>query len=172
MSLRGIKKRVAMFLINHFLSGTRCFRLKRRLLRVAGFQIGEGTKVVGPVFCTGKLSVGRDCWIGRNLEVNGNGSVEIGDNCDIAPDVAFITGGHEMGSAKRRAGKGESYTISVGSGTWIGARATISGTVRIGQGCMVAACACVVSDVPANSLVGGVPAKQIRELDHESKENH
>lgn len=41
-------------------------------------------------FCTGTLCIGANCWIGRNLTVHGNGSVIIGDNCDIAPDVTFL----------------------------------------------------------------------------------
>lgn len=172
MKLRGIQKRMVMFCVNHFLSGTRSFGLKRRLLRSIGYEIGENTKIVGPVFCTGKLHIGSNCWIGRNFTVEGNGSVHIGDNCDVAPGVMFLTGGHEIGSPDRRAGRGETYSICVGSGTWLGARATIAGDVQIGEGCVVAACGCVVSNVNANSLVGGVPARLIRELDDESQENH
>ena len=37
--------------------------------------------------------------------------------------------------------------------------------VTIGKGCVIAACACVVNDIPENTLVGGVPAKSIRRLD-------
>lgn len=167
MTLGTIKRAWAGFCINRLLVGTRCFDAKRRLLNWIGHEIGEGTKIVGPVFCTGKLKVGSNCWLGRNFTVHGNGLVEIGDNCDIAPDVMFLTGGHEIGDQTRRAGKGETYSISVGNGTWIGARATISGETKIGSGCVVAACACVVSDIGDNTLVGGVPAKTIRELSDE-----
>lgn len=167
MTLGTVKRAWAGFCINRLLVGTRCFDAKRRLLNWIGHEIDEGTKIVGPVFCTGKLKVGSNCWLGRNLTVHGNGLVEIGDNCDIAPDVMFLTGGHEIGDQTRRAGKGETYSISVGNGTWIGARATISGETKIGSSCVVAACACVVSDIGDNTLVGGVPAKTIRELSDE-----
>lgn len=170
MSLRGIKKRVAMFGVNHLFTGTRCFGAKRKLLRMAGHEIGEGTKVVGPIFCTGKMIIGEDCWIGRNLSVEGNGVVRIGDRCDIAPNVAFLTGGHEIGDSNRRAGKGESYSIEVGNGTWIGARATLLGNAHVGDGCVLAACSCVASDIPGNVLAGGVPAKIIRELKNEAED--
>ena len=67
-------------------------------MRKLGHEIGEGTKIVGPIYCTGKIIIGKDCWIGKNLIINGNGSVRIGDNCDVAPEVSFQTGGHEIGS--------------------------------------------------------------------------
>jgi maltose O-acetyltransferase len=92
--------------------------------------------------------------------------VLIGSNCDIAPGVFFITGSHYLGSHERRAGKGFNTNISIGDGSWIGASATILPGVKIGPGCVVAACACVTEDVPQNFLTGGVPAKVIRKLDN------
>lgn len=164
MKLGSITRRLAMFCVNHIFAGTRFFGVKRRLLRVAGYDIGDGAKIVGPVLCTGTLKVGKNTWIGRDLTVHGNGTVEIGDNCDIAPGVMFLTGGHAIGSPERRAGDGETYEIHIGNGCWIGARATIGRSVRVGDGCVVAACACVMADVQENALVGGVPARKIREL--------
>lgn len=155
-----------MWLLNR-LSGTKFFGIKRKLLISAGHEVGENTKIVGPIFCTGTLHIGTDCWIGRCLSVEGNGHVHIGDCCDIAPQVTFFTGGHKIGNADRRAGSGETYTIRIGNGTWIGGRASLVREVSVGSGCVVAACACVCADVPDNTLAGGVPAKRIRDLCHE-----
>ena len=160
-----------LFLVNHPLSGTRFFELKRKLLNAIGYSIGSGTKVVGPIFNSGTLKIGDNCWIGRNLEINGNGAVTIGDNCDLAPDIIFLTGGHALGNLSRRAGVGETYQINVGDGVWVGARATIGRNVKIGSGSVIAACACVMQDIAPNTLVGGVPAKVIKELDHASAQN-
>jgi len=157
-----------MQLVNHVFAGVRCFPVKRKLLRQIGYQIGEDTKIVGPLFCTGNLIIGDDCWIGRNLTVHGNGTVEIGNCCDLAPDVTFLTGGHQIGNSERRAGTGESYRIRVGDGVWVGARSTILGNTRIGNGSVVAACACVPKDVEPDTFVGGVPARVIRRLDNEN----
>lgn len=164
MKFRSLKRVFAYFCVNHLLAGTRFFTAKRSLLRWAGHEIGDGTKIVGPVFCTGSLKIGRDCWIGRELTVHGNGSVEIGDRCDLAPGVVFLTGGHRIGSHERRAGEGESYSIRVGDGCWIGAGATLMKDITIGAGSVIAACACAGRDIPPDSLAGGVPAKVIREL--------
>ena len=76
-------------------------------------------------------------------------------NCRIEPQRV----------ANRRAGKGESYHITVGSGVWIGGRSTLLLNTSIGDGSMIAACACVSTDVPADTLVAGVPAKVVKEFE-------
>lgn len=164
MKLRSIKRRIVIYLVNHVLKGTRFFNAKRKLLHSIGYEIGENTKIVGPIYNTGTLCIGANCWIGCNLNVHGNGTVTIGDNCDIAPDVTFLTGGHQIGGPERRAGAGESYRIAVGNGVWIGGRVTVLQDTNIGDGSVVAACACVSKDVPANTLAAGVPAKVIKEF--------
>ena len=165
MKLKTVKRLMVTFIVNKILSTTKHFEIKRKLLNSIGYQVGEGSKVVGPIYNTGTLIIGKNCWVGKNLTINGNGTVIIGDNCDIAPEVTFLTGGHKIGDASRRAGEGEIYTINVGNGCWIGARSTIGRSITIGNACVVASCACVMKDVPANRLVAGVPAKEIRVLD-------
>lgn len=164
MKLKSIKKRIVMYMVNHVLSGTRFFTAKRNLLRSIGYEIGENTKVVGPIHNTGTLRIGANCWIGCDFTIHGNGTVEIGDNCDIAPDVTFLTGGHKVGDHSRRAGMGETYHISIGNGVWIGARTTFLRDTNVGNGSIIAACACVSKDVPTDTLAAGVPAKVIKEF--------
>ena len=165
--IRSLKSSTVMLLVNHVLVGTRpyFFEPKRKMLNSIGHSIGKGTKVVGPIECYSKLEIGQGCWIGKNLKVNGNGTVKIGNRCDIAPEVTFQTGGHEIGSRERRAGNGLICNQVVGNGVWIGGRSTIIGDVTISDGSVVAGCACVVKDVEENTLVGGVPAKVIRSLE-------
>lgn len=164
MTSKGIRRRICRIFVNHLLPAGRCFAARRRLMSWAGYRIGDGTRIFGPVNISGELTVGRNCWIGRNMTVHGNGSVVIGDNCDIAPDVTFFTGGHALGDHERRAGAGETYHITVGNGTWLGGRASILRNTRIGSGCVIAACACVTGDVPENVLAAGVPARVVKEF--------
>ena len=119
---------------------------------------------MGPIFTNANVKIGKNCWIGKNLIINGIGTVVIVDNCDIAPEVTFLTGGHAIGDKKRRAGQGHIYHLEVGNGTWIGARATILNDTAIGESCGIAACSCVNKNVDENTLVGGVPARTIRAL--------
>ena len=157
LHLNGIKRALNLFLINHIFIGTKplACNMKRRLLNGIGCSVGEGTTIVGPIECRGYITIGKNCWIGKNCKINGNGTVQIGDNCDLGPEVTFQTGGHKIGDKTRRAGHGEIYHQVIGK---------ICNNSTIGNGCVIAACACVVHDVPDNTLVGGVPAKVIRSL--------
>lgn len=101
--IRRVRKTIVMFLVNTVFAGSTrpmAFRLKRALLRSIGYRIGENTKIVGPIFCTGTLMIGSDCWIGRNFKVHGNGTVILGDRLDVGPEVTFVTGTHEVGGGR------------------------------------------------------------------------
>ena len=164
MTVQTGKRMLVYFLVNRVCRGTRCFEKKRRLLNSVGHDLGEGTRVVGPVFCTGRLHTGKDCWIGADLTVHGNGDVFLGDRCDVGPGVMFLTGGHRIGDPKRRAGEGITADIRVGTGCWIGGRATLLPGAVLGDGCVLAACGCAAGKVEANVLAGGIPARMIRKL--------
>ncbi len=151
-------------LVNHFFCGTHSYALKRKLLNSCfGIHIGKGTKIVCP-FTAGNCSsitVGVNCWVGAGCRVYGDGRVTVGDNCDLAPDVAFITGSHEIGSADRRAGKGVLFDITVEDGCWLGARCSVIGNTIVHYASVVGASALVNKSVEANGIVAGVPAKSI-----------
>ena len=147
---------------------TKLFRLKRNLYRISGVDIGKDTKICGDVriYASGKISIGHSTWVGIGCTFYCSQAVEIriGDNCDIAPEVAFVTGSHRIGTTNRRAGPGYSKSIDVKNGCWLGARSTILPGVTIGEGSIVAAGSLVKDDVPANTLVAGVPARPVKEL--------
>ena len=166
MHMHLIKRRIAISVVNTILRGHRFFPLKRKILNwVGGIQVGTESKVVGPIRSYGILIIGSNVWIGANLTCYGQGTVEIEDNCDIAPDVTFLTGGHEMGDRIRRAGRGITTNIRVRKGSWIGARTTVLGNIEIGEACVVAAGAVVSKNIENNKLIAGVPAKVIRNLE-------
>ena len=163
--MKKLKKKIVFFIINHFLAGTHAFGLKRWMLNcVQGISIGKGARIVGPINVYGSLSVGVDSWVGHDFSVEGNGFVSIGNNCDIAPFVKCLTGGHNVGNHGRRAGEGFTKGVVIGDGSWIGANSLILPGIRIEDGVIVAAGAVVTKDVDVDCLVGGVPAKTIRIL--------
>lgn len=166
-AINRFKRLLALFIINHFLSGTHFFGAKRALLRFAGVEVGDATKVVGPLYLGGvaTLKLGDHVWLGRNASIDGNGSVEIDDWVDVGPCVSFGTGGHEIGSHGHRAGEGVTAHIAVGSGTWIGQNAVVVNNSSVGGGCVIAAGAVVIGDTPDDVLLAGVPAKVKRQLD-------
>jgi acetyltransferase-like isoleucine patch superfamily enzyme len=89
------------------------------------------------------------------------GGINIEDNVLIGPKVNLITENHPTDPTQRKSLILQ--PIHIKNNAWIGAGATILPGVTIGENSIVAAGAVVNKDVPANTIVGGVPAKIIKE---------
>ena len=90
--------------------------------------------------------------------------ITIGEKCNIAMNVHFINGAHEIGNENRRAGKGVTGKIIIGSGTWIGADTIIMPGVTIVKGVIVGAGSLVNRDLEDNANYFGRPAHLHRKL--------
>lgn len=148
---------------------TRLFRLKAKLLRWAGANVGDNVRIASSAkfLLTGKLCIGENTWIGHEVMiVGGSASVTVGRDVDIAPRVSIITGSHKpFGNEGKAAGDGYSEPIIIGNGAWVGACSTVLGGVSIGSQSIVAAGSLVRKDVVAGSVVGGVPAMALGKRD-------
>ena len=125
------------------------------------------------------LSVQADfnCDNGRNIHVGDNflsnynltildiAPVHIGDNVMIGPNVDIYTVNHPLTASGRRANLAQGHQVTIGHDVWIGGRAVITPGVTIGNNVVIAAGAVVTHDMPDNTLVAGVPAKVIRQLE-------
>ena len=126
----------------------------------------DSTFRVFPPFYT---DFGKNITIGRNVFINAcchfqdHGGVTLGDGCLIGHNVVFATLNHDL-NPHRRAFMMPA-PIVLGKNVWIGSNSTILQGVTIGDGAVVAAGAVVTKDVPANAVVGGVPAKYLRSVD-------
>ncbi|MGW5455247.1 sugar O-acetyltransferase [Nocardia sp. NPDC003979] len=133
---------------------------------VFGRPLPESVTIYPP-FCT---EYGLGTRFGTNVFVNqgctfmDNGGISIGDNVMIAPKVSLVTGGHPLPPAERREYV-TSAPIVIEDDVWIGAAAVITQGVTIGAGSVVAAGAVVTRDVPARTLVAGVPARVIKSIE-------
>lgn len=146
-------------------------RLRTMLLRMAGFQIGEGTvfwgrpTIVGGAGMYRRLSIGKYAYISGGCYLDLSGSIKLGDNVVLAPFVQFYTGTHEIAGSAKRAGRLTPKPVVVEEGVWLGARCTILPGVTIGRGAVIAAGSVVANDVEPNTLAAGVPARLLRHLD-------
>lgn len=145
---------------------TRFFGLKRWLLAAAGAHVGRDVRIVSSCrfYVGGGLTIGPGTWLGEDLLVTGGkADVTIGARCDIGPRVTLVTGSHRLWEDETRAaGSSFSAPIKIGDGVWIGAGVIVLGGVTVGDRAFLAAGAVVTTDVPADSMVGGSPAKVLR----------
>ncbi|MDE7182261.1 MAG: sugar O-acetyltransferase [Clostridia bacterium] len=108
------------------------------------------------------ITVGQNVFINSGCCFQDQGGIEIGDNVLIGQQVVIATLNHDLSPAKR--GNMLPAPVKIGNGVWIGAHATILSGVTVGDGAVIAAGAVVNRDVPANTVVGGVPAKVIKNI--------
>ena len=134
------------------------------LSQVTGSQIDESVDLFTPLY----INYGKHTRIGKNVFINFDcvfldlGGITIEDNVLIAPKVSLLSEGHSLSPEDRPSlvpGR-----ILIKKNAWIGAGATILPGVTIGENAVVAAGAVVSKDVPANTVVGGVPSKIIKTI--------
>lgn len=108
------------------------------------------------------IHIGRGSIIGDRAILDGrNGGIRIGANVNISSNVSIWTEQHDYNDpyfACIDIAKGE---VRIGDRAWIGPNVIILPSVTIGEGAVVAAGAVVTKDVPAFTLVGGIPAKPL-----------
>lgn len=143
--------------------------IRWRALNALGMKLDGCAIAPGTWFGGRKVSIGRGTFMNFGVWIEASEKVTIGRNVGIGHQVTICTSTHEMGPAERRAGTAYAKPVTIGDGAWIGARATILPGVTVGAGAIVAAGAVVACDVPPNTMVGGVPAKFIKELDGVAK---
>lgn len=109
------------------------------------------------------ITVGKTVFINSGCKFQDQGGITIGDGCLIGHNVVIATINHGLSRAKRH--WNFVAPVSIGNNVWVGANATILPGVTIGDDAVIAAGAVVTSDVAAGTIVGGVPARFIREID-------
>jgi acetyltransferase-like isoleucine patch superfamily enzyme len=138
--------------------------IRQLLSEITASEIDESVTVFTPLH----INYGKHTKIGKNVFINFDcvfldlGGITIEDNVLIAPKVSLVTEGHPTSIEDRHSLIPK--PIRIKKNAWIGANATILGGVTIGENSIVAAGAVVSKDVPDNSIVGGVPAKFIKNI--------
>lgn len=132
------------------------------LSRLFGRPVDPTLRVFPPFYTDfGKnIEIGNDVFINACCHFQDHGGVTLGDGCQIGHNVVFATLNHGLAPEDRHT----TYPAPVilGRNVWVGSNSTILQGVTIGDNAVVAAGAVVTKDVPANAIVGGVPAKVIK----------
>ncbi len=131
-------------------------------IRFGAFSwIGDGTKIR----ChEGFVEIGAKTVMGQECTISAYQHVRIGEQCVIADRAMFIDFDHSVAHVERPVRNQGIYMrdVNVGSNVWVGYNACVLRGVSVGDNSVIGANAVVVDDVPANAVVGGVPAKVIR----------
>lgn len=104
------------------------------------------------------VTVGSNTRINRGCCLDARGPLHIGDNVSISPEVAILTAQHRLDAPGFPV---ETRPVVIEDHVWIGFRATVLPGSTIGRGAVVAAGAVVTGDVPAMTVVAGVPARPV-----------
>jgi len=121
----------------------------------------------------GRLVVGDRTIIGHHVTLAAHDSVLIGQDCLIAELVSIRDHDHRFTDPECpvRTQGASVARVRIGVDVWIGAKATITSGVTIGDHAVVGANAVVTNDVPAWAVVGGIPAKVLRYRERAQRES-
>lgn len=125
----------------------------------AHLGFGTGTSCYDNVLVLGTVTVGRNCWIGPNVILDGSGGLAIGDNCSISAGSQIYTHNTVKWATTMGAIGPERRSTRIGSGVYIGPNAIIAMGVTIGDRAIIGAMSFVSSDVPPGAKAWGVPAR-------------
>lgn len=138
--------------------------LRGLMSELTGKDIPEDFCLFPPIYADfGKnITIGKGVFINSGCCFQDQGGITIGDGCFIGHQVVFATIDHGLEPEHRH----DNYVspIRLGKNVWVGSHATILRGVTVGDNAVIAAGAVVTKDVPADTVVGGVPAKVIKRI--------
>lgn len=130
--------------------------------QLSGKPVNPTLRIFPPLY----TDFGKNIQVGKNVFINGGchfqdqGGITLGDDCLIGHNVVFATLNHFIEPSERASLR--PAPIVLGKKVWVGSSSTILQGVTIGDNAIIAAGSVVTKDVPANAIVGGVPARLIR----------
>ena len=139
------------------------------LINTANIHIGSGCLLQDRVYIragmTGSVTLEDRVALNSFAKIFGHGGVRVGESAQIGPGTVVTTSGHDYRATELAL---DLAPVDIGARVWIGSMATILPGVTIGDRAVIGAGAVVTSDIPADCLAVGVPAKVVRRFGEDS----
>ena len=152
-----------LYLFNSFVSHFPSHLLRRWFLHhFMKMNLGKDSSIHLRLrlYTRGQISIGDNCVVDRDCQLDGRGTITIGNNVNLAPEVMILTAYHDPDDADFA---GIEKPVVVEDYVWVATRSLTLPGVTIGHHAIVAAGSIVTKDVPPRTIVGGNPARLIRE---------
>lgn len=139
--------------------------IRQLFSKLIGKEVDASFAMFPPFYtdCGKNIIVGKNVFINSGCRFQDQGGIRIGDGALIGHNVVLATLNHDFAPEKRS--NMHPAPIIIGENVWIGANATVVPGVNIGDGAVIAAGAVVTKDVPARTVVAGVPAKVVKMIE-------
>lgn len=127
-----------------------------------------------PFYCDygSHIEVGKKFFANYNCTILDVAKVIIGDNCQLAPNVAIYTAGHPVHPDTRNSGYEYGIEVTIGSNVWIGGNTVICPGVHIGDNVVIGAGSVVTKDIPDMVIAAGNPCKVIRKITEDDRRTY
>ena len=125
----------------------------------------ENAWINPPFYCDygSHIEVGKNFYANYNCTILDVAKVKIGDNCQMAPNVAIYTAGHPIHPDTRNSGFEYGKEVTIGDNVWLGGNALGTG-VHIGNNVVIGSGSVVTKDIPDWSIAAGNPCRVIRRI--------
>lgn len=127
-----------------------------QLILHGDFKFMYGADII--LFKGALLELGDNSFINSDSKIRCHNKISIGEGCAISHDFTVMDS-----NAHKLDGNMSKSQVVIGNHVWIGTRVTVMSGVTIGDGAVIAGCSLVTHDVPPATMVGGIPAKIIKE---------
>ena len=126
----------------------------------------DGAFINPPFYCDYgfNIEVGKNFFANYNCTILDVAKVVIGDNCQMAPNVAIYTAGHPVHPDTRNTAYEYGIKVTIGDNVWIGGNTVICPGVHIGSNTVIGAGSVVTKNIPDWVIAAGNPCKVIREI--------
>ncbi len=160
--MKRILSEFRLYVCNYFISQIPSHTIRLWYYRkVMSYLIENNTSIFmrGYFDCAKGLTIGKNTVINSKCRLDSRGGLVIGDNVSISEEVIILTADHDMDSPNF---EGRNKNVIIDDYVWIGTRAMILPGVSIGKGAVIAAGSVVTKNVNEFEVVGGIPAKFIK----------